>query len=126
MERLVLSITNSDSTLQNDINEHWDGPDARVEFEQLEDINLEDFEATREEAERPSLEEERRQMQALEQDITVTGEQVGELASASEIDLLIIRINELEVAIEKSKKERQESILEVLFLSLLLNHSSID
>ena len=97
------------STLQNDINEH--GREAREEFEQLVDTKLDDFQAVREEAERQRLEEEQRQTQALEQEITVAGEQVEELAS--EIGDLITRVSKLEVGVGESRKGREESIKKV-------------
>ena len=105
-------------TLQNDINEH--SQEAREEFEQFVDTKFDEFQAAREEAERQRLEEERRLMQALDQDITVTGEQVGELAS--EIGDLIARVDKLEVDVGASRKGRQESmekVLEVGFFPLL-------
>ena len=98
------------STLQNDINEH--GREAREEFEQLVDTKLDEFQAVREEAERQRLEEDQRQRQNLEQDITITGEQVGELAS--EIGDLIMRVDKLEVDVGASRKGRQESLEKVM------------
>lgn len=107
------------STLQNDINEH--GREAREEFEQLVDAKLDEFLAAREEAEKQRLEEEQQQMQGLERDITLTGEQVGELAS--EIGDLIVRMGKWEVNVGASRKGRQDSfekVLEVSFFSFCL------
>ena len=106
------------STLENDINEH--GREAREEFEQLVDMKLDEFQTAREEAEKQKLEEERQHMQNLEQDITLTGEQVGELAS--EIGDLIMRVRKLEEEVKASRKGREESfekVLEVSFFSFL-------
>jgi hypothetical protein len=98
------------STLQNDINAH--GREARDEFEQLVDSKLDEFQAAREEVEKQRLAEEQQQMQDLERDITLTGEQVGELAS--EIGDLMIRIGKWEVDVGASRKGRQESFEKVL------------
>jgi hypothetical protein len=107
LERLV-HMESLISTLQNDINEH--GWEAREEFEQLVDTKLDEFQSVREEAEKQRLEEEhcqwQRQTQALEQEITATGED-GVLAS--EIGDLITRVGKLEVDVEASRKEREES-----------------
>ena len=103
------------STLQNDINAH--GREAREEFEQLVDSKLDEFQAAREEVERQRLEEEQQQMQDLERDITLTGEQVGELAS--EIGDLMIRIDKWEVDVAASRKGRQESFEKVLEVGFL-------
>jgi len=98
------------STLENDINEH--GREAREEFEQIMDTKLDEFRAAREEEERQKVEEEQQQMQYLEQDITLTGEQVGELAT--EIGDLIMRVGKLEVDVVASRKGRQESFEKVM------------
>jgi hypothetical protein len=102
------------STLQNDINEH--GRETREEFEQLVDTKLDEFQAVREEADRQRL----HKKQALEQEITATGEDVGVLAS--DIGDLIIRVGKLEVDVGTSRKEREESkkkVLEVGFFPFL-------
>ena len=98
------------STLQNDINEH--SREAREEFEQLVDAKLDEFQTTREEQERKRLEDEQGQIQGLDQELTLVGEQVGELAA--EIGDLIIRMNKLEVDVVESRKERQQSFEKVL------------
>ena len=98
------------STLQNDINEH--SREAREEFEQLVDAKLDEFQTTREEEERKRLEDEQGQIQGLDQELALVGEQVGELAT--EIGDLIIRMNKLEVDVVESRKERQKSFEKVL------------
>jgi hypothetical protein len=113
LERLV-HMENVISTLQNDLNEH--GREAKEEFELLVAAKLRErkWRSRR-------LGEERQQMQDLEQDITLSGEQVGELAS--EIGDLIMRVGKLELEVgasrKGSRKGRQESFEKVLQVVVL-------